>query len=111
PKRAPRLRLSWMPTWSGHSQAISPDRRLSDEKHQAFVSRSAAHPIAATTMNRKYRLRGTAPLFVATADDAGAGSAFMLRVKSISPPIDGRRAAPKTISGLARRCSLAVQHT
>src|SRR6478735_432981 len=102
PKRAPRLRLSWIPTCPVHSQAISPSRRFCDEKHHALVTRSAAHPSAAVTTNRTTRLRGTA-LGVIDDDDAGAESAFMLTVKSISPPIDGRRGGRK----LARD-SLAV---
>src|SRR5215211_3801131 len=83
PNRAPRLRLSWIPMWSFHSQAMSPARRFGDEKYQAFVTRSAAHPLAAVIMNRKKRLRGTALLFVATTDDAGTNSAFMLLVADI----------------------------
>src|SRR4051794_33113088 len=80
PKSAPRLRLSWIPTWSFHTQATSPARRFWDAKHQALVTRSAAHPIAALIMNRRKRLRGTALLFVATTDDAGDESAFMIVV-------------------------------
>src|SRR3954451_6074647 len=78
PKRAPRLRLSWIPTWSVQSQATSPARRFGEEKHQALVPRSAAQPIAPMAMNRRRRLRGTALLFVATADNPSADSAFML---------------------------------
>src|SRR3954467_4946249 len=80
PKRAPRLRLSWIPTWSFHNQATSPARRFGDEKHQALVVRSAAQPIAAVTMKRMNRLRGIAPLPVTSEAGAAAESAFMLPV-------------------------------